>query len=299
MKEFKLDVEESKIFLVRGIICLVRFDGKKLYVRLGKADEKGNLELMPLSKEELKEQNIEETEQIINNEYFDVDIEESTPEFSDAETERVFREQQEKLKKKSFNLNDIEDAKRAKEIAEKAIATLEKPDANEEIQRLKDEKEDYKSKLEIVAQMNLERKKRELGAPDSITTPDELIAYEKGLKDSHGIPSGSAPLNQFQLGDGKLGFETLPQMIQWLRDNPSAENEKILNQLFMKSIQGSKRERIPEYSEDPVEKSSVLEVESNVMSPTSKKDPNIESDVERYNAVLRKRREEANKSKSD
>jgi hypothetical protein len=290
MDTFKIDIEESKLLIVKGVLCLIRFDGRKLYVKLGKADKNGMLELVPMSKEELLEQNIEESEQIINSEFWDIEIEESTPEFSDPETERIFREEQEKLKKKNFNLNDIEDAKRAKAIAEKAIATLEKPNAEEEIQRLRDERDDYRGKLEMIAQMELERKRRQLGAPDSITTPEELMAYEKGLKDSHGDLAGSAPLNVYQLGENKLGFETVEQMIQHLRDNPSPENELILRKLWEKTFSGMSQKKnfeIEYDSDEKTPKSNATEVEISLFEP---KDSSVESDKEKYDKVLRRNR---------
>ncbi len=171
---------------------------------------------------------------------------------------------------------------------------MEKPDAEEEIKRLKDEAEDYKGKLEMVAQMNLDRKRRELCAPDSIKTPEELMAYEKGLKNSgNSPPSGSAPLNVYQLGQGKLGFETLEQMIQHLYDNPTPENQEILRQLWTKTLKGTSQKKSFETQyplEDPVT-SNASEVEVSIFAP---KDPNIESDKEKYDKVLRKNKKKNN-----
>jgi hypothetical protein len=289
MEKFKIDVEESKQLVVKGVLCLVRSDGKKLYVRLGKPDKLGFLELVPMTKEELSEAEIEESEQIINSEYFYYNVEETEPEFSDPETERIFREQQEKLKKKSFDLGNEEDMRKARTIAENALKTLEKPDANSEIEKLRDERDDFKGKLEMIAEMEFNRQRQKLGAPDSVKSPEELMAYEKGLKNANNSPpSGSAPLNEYQLGDGKLGFETMEQMIQHLHDNPTPENEIILRKLWEKTLKGTSQKKNfeIEYSEDEkIPKSNATEVEVSIFEP---KDPRFESDKEKYDKVLKR-----------
>jgi len=288
MIPFTLDVKESKRLVSKGILCIIRFDGKKLYVRLVKADDKGNLELKPLSKTELSEAAIEESELIINDEYY-VEESEKTP--AEEQNDKAYEE----LKKKTFNSNSQSDMEQAKKLAEKQ---LEKLGASDEIQRLKDEAEDYKAKLEMVALMNLERKRRELNAPSDIDTVEKLVGYEKGLRrETNSAPSGSAPLNEYQLGNGKIGFETHEQMIKWLRDNPTPENEAILRELFAKAVKGTKQSS--QYPETEPQTSNAVEVNSDVMSSDSIKDPNIESDITKYNNVLKRRRQKASEGRSD
>ena len=72
---WKIEIQESQRLIAQGVICLVKIDGSKLYVR--PVTHKGNyVELKPLSMKELTDLKIEVQESCINSE-FDVEVDES------------------------------------------------------------------------------------------------------------------------------------------------------------------------------------------------------------------------------
>jgi len=57
------------------------------------------------------------------------------------------------------------------------------------------ERDNLQSKLDIIVEKEFERKKRELGAPEDITTVEQLIGFEKAQQEqTEKPPSGNVPL---------------------------------------------------------------------------------------------------------
>jgi hypothetical protein len=73
-KAFYQDIEETAQ-LPKGYTCAVNRKGVKLYFKLGKKTKEG-VELIPLTKEELKGLDIEETANDNLSELFNIEIEE-------------------------------------------------------------------------------------------------------------------------------------------------------------------------------------------------------------------------------
>src|SRR5271157_5284154 len=100
------------------------------------------------------------------------------------------------------NANSPEARKFVKEILEKKDEQQGIP-AN--FKDIAEENEDLKNKLAIIAEKQFEKKRKEVGAPDSVNTPEKLqgfIEAKKQLepKNEHG---GVAPLNSYQYNGGQ------------------------------------------------------------------------------------------------
>ena len=192
----KIDVEESLKFVDLGILVLVNEAGKKFYMRPKSTnDPKFPFELIPLTSSELKSIGVEESE--AHSEGEQIDVEESVHELSEEEkkwTEQEAKKYKEEWAKKnrqhSVNMNDPESVAAAKSILDKQLSKLQEPE------KLREENEDLKGKLQLAAEVAFDRKKRELGCTDAdIDTPDKLLSWEKGKSGrGSGSPSGSAPL---------------------------------------------------------------------------------------------------------
>lgn len=126
-------------------------------------------------------------------------------------------------------------------------------------QKLKESEEErlnYRSKLIVVAQSKFEQKKRELGAPDDIESPEvlkhwaETHADEKRRAERRADPvghggAGVVPLSG-QSGSGSgTEFSSQEELIDSLREQSrsrdaaeKANAEKILNELFSKGLRG-------------------------------------------------------------
>ncbi|MCJ7633436.1 hypothetical protein MUP77_13745 [Candidatus Bathyarchaeota archaeon] len=238
MSYFKIDIEESRALADKGILCLVNKAGRKFYVR---PKETGNkdypMEMIPLSTEEMRQLGltVEESENdTIENQ---VDIEESA-----SEPEK---------KPRTFDPRSEADMKEAAKLAEQALAKLKKDDpekwASPTEEQLKEENEDLKGKLSMIAEVALEKKKKELGCTDSeINTPEALMAWEKGKTGRGSTPSGSAPLQSNyegfmpqNTGDIiKRKFNSVEEMIMALRKQKTPESEAIIKELWRRGIQG-------------------------------------------------------------
>lgn len=97
--------------------------------------------------------------------------------------------------------HDVEEFEEPKQKVEITIKKDEKSKSLEQqLQEKSDEAEDYKSKLELIAEKEFERKKREVGAPDDIQTPEELKGFITA-KQPKREPAGTIPLTPEQLGD--------------------------------------------------------------------------------------------------
>lgn len=273
MNDWKLEIQESEKLVSKGILCMICGNGKKLYVKV-KAHKGDFLELVPLSIVELKENGIEIEESCLNYD-FDVEIQES--EFTNEEVQRRFEEER---RKRGLNvpLNTPESAQKAIEIATKAKEILERKSENPET--LKEENEDLKAKLELIASRELE--KRIKGYSEELKVifrndPSKLIGYELAKKENNSSesPSGSAPLNDKQMyGQIKeQSFNSEKEMIDYLRQNKTPENEAILKKLFEKAVQGI------------VEKGSWVLPFENVNSKTNENDSNVKSVEVNINSV--------------
>jgi hypothetical protein len=140
-------------------------------------------ELVPLSKEELQKLGLEVEEsvgeQVNSNDWNESNFEESASE--PEKTQKIMK----------VSASDPASIQAAKD----ALARIE---ASQNAEQLAEENADLKGKLGLIAEKELEKKRKELGAPDTITTPEELLAFEKGKQSKEN--SGSAPLNNAQWG---------------------------------------------------------------------------------------------------
>jgi hypothetical protein len=296
MLGWKLDIQESERLVEKGILCMVRkSDGSKLYVRIDKREGFDNIALIPLTKSEMKEFSIQESDQTINSEFWDIIVEESdqrTP--AQIATDEAY----ERAKKTTtFNQNSIEDMKKAEEIAKHAREVLEG-------------KTPYDKEVADNVRKTISDKYIALGhSPPSLETKEDiesaieiLKSFEEKerritrLEDQIPTPSGSAPLNNQQIY-GKIpeqSFESTKEMIDFLRKNPSAENEAILKKLFQKAIQGMKERNsveLPFEIANPKTKesddSNAKAIEVSILAP---KDASQESELEKFGIGKKKKR---------
>jgi len=251
-KGWQLEIEESaQLLKMHGVLCMVNPKGERLYVR--PVSHKGNfIELKPLSLKELSELNIEIQESCLNFD-FDVEVSESDTETPvEKETNRAYEEAK---KTNSFNLLDPEQARKARQLAEAAVKIAEQKSPDE----LQAENEDLRLKLELVAERELERKLNNLQITDPElrakfkNNPSQLLGYELAMKERFiekgEVPSGSAPLNDRQIGASAKGYETHEEMIKDLRNrakNGDSNAEIILNQLYKKVVSGIRERKSAE-----------------------------------------------------
>jgi len=296
--EWKIEIQESEQLLkVHGVLCMINSKGEKLYVK-PISHKNGFIELMPLNLKELKELGIEIQESCVNYD-FDIEVQESENLPSGEELAKRFEDEK---RKKNFQLTNLEDMKKAEEIARHAREVLERKDVSPE--ELKAENEDLKMKLEIIATKELDRRCQILGIPENSElrakireNPSILQGYEQRVKEemlSGGqIPEGSAPLNKFQLGQNAQGFESVKEMIDHLRKNKTPENEAILKKLFEKTVQGMKQRNsveLPFENVNPKEPTSddnvkAIEVPINSLGKG-------ESELEKFGVGKKKQRDE-------
>lgn len=129
----------------------------------------------------------------------------STPE----EINKRLEEYEKKFKGKQLELNPDN----VKEILDQWKETKDKLEEQTTL------REDYESKLRIIAEEKLEQKKKQLGAPDWIKTPSELKRFEESQEAKGG--KGSLPLSREQKQkegnySEKKGFKNVPDMIDSL-----------------------------------------------------------------------------------
>lgn len=305
MRDWKINVEESEKLMDKDIFVLENH-GRKLYCKTVLSEDKSKLEMIPLSRSELKELGIEVEESYSSEiDLFDVTVEESQGE-------------PEQPKKKVFNLNDPKDAEEAAQIANRQLEKLrkEKPEEwgaskpetrtetlkNKTPEELAVENEDLKEKLTIIAEKELERKKKEAGCSDpDINTKEKLDAWSLGKKSSQG--EGGAPNarpdSPAQVGpvSREQGYETPEQMIDDLRRRAregEAEGKIILDELMRKYIRGMKDAenfqikypRTPEPSNEQ-KGETIVKVIGQGTSP----DPTQESEVQKFFKKKQKRSE--------
>jgi len=113
-------------------------------------------------------------------------------------------------------------------------------------EELEEENEDFKAKLELLAEKELEARMSKLGIPEHERNyfrenPEGLKAYEMAKKSS--IPSPSFPLDSQQL-EAQKGFNSYEEMVEALRKaerEGNKEAKRILNTLMQKAMLGVKQ----------------------------------------------------------
>jgi uncharacterized membrane protein YkoI len=247
----KVDIEESVKYVDQGILVLT--NGKRKFYARAKAtgDKQYPYELVPLTSDEMKKFGIEESFQGDQSNDWHVDVEESEGQEETGKTHKV-------------NLNDPKDIEAAKEVLAVAEKRLH---GDSEKQELEEENEDLKGKLAMLAEINFQKKRKELGCTDpEIDTVDKLMSWQKGREGNPTAPAGSAPLNDRQMGIQlsddimKKKFNSPQEMISYLRrleksDNPVQANQakNILNAMFEKWA----REKKQGTNEQPFDANSV------------------------------------------
>ena len=228
---WKIDVEETQQFEESGLVVAVNRLGKRIHFKKGKQTEWG-IELVPLNLDELKALNIEES---LNESYFDLDIEESA-------------EEPEGELKHKVNMQDANSIKEGKVILDKRLKELEGSTTEEnqaEIKRLLEENEDLSGKLDLIAQQTFEKKKRELGAPKEIDTPEKLEGFARAKGEYNPASGGTANLNDAQYGKGldddifTKQYDNPVDLVRDLRIQAQNGNEKAkmaLDVLFLKGL---------------------------------------------------------------
>jgi hypothetical protein len=252
MTQIKIDIEESKAMLNKGLDVIVLKRGKqKYYAHVVLTGSKETpWELVPLSKEEMKTLNIQESYQGETENDWNVDVEESVPEPTEKKIYKI-------------NANDPASILAAKQA-------LERVENAQNADSLAEENADLKGKLGLLAEQEIEKKIQKLGVKDpklieELHDPEKLSAFEKGFnKEGIGSPSGSAPMSSdyySQFKDKPEGdilkrpWKSPEEMIMYLRANKSAQNEAILKQLWVKAIEVSKQNVPMKYpADDPITK---------------------------------------------
>jgi len=300
MINFKLEIQESERLVAKGIVCIVRSDGKRIYCRLAK--DGNEISLIPLTKEELVKAEIQESDQTANSEFWDIEVSESEHLPSGEELAKRFED--ERKKKTQIPLQTVEDAEKMRLIAEKAKEILSAKTPS--VEELQAELQDKTLKLEIIASRELNRRMDILSIPENSDlrakireNPSILTGYEQRVKEemlSDGkISEGSAPLNKFQLGQNAQGFANVEEMIKDLRTRAKsgdASAEAILKKLFVKMVQGLKERGSTELPFE-IANSKSKETNENVraieVSINAPKDPNQESELEKFGIGKKKK----------
>ncbi len=258
---FNLDVEESA-----KLGCVVVYSRKlkrKLYFKEGDKTKDGTV-LIPLSREELKAINIEES---VNDVLLPFEIEESAQnegESNDEWAKRRAKEMREEMEGHKVNMNDVESVKKGKEILEEREAELEGKPSREELEV---ELEDKKAKLEIVAEKELEKRMNALNIPEAQRNyfrenPSSLKAYEMGKSQ---LPSPNTPLNEAQFGNPTSSiwqkpFDNYEDMVRALKEAEKlgdAQAKEILNRLMQKSLLGARKAQL---GKEPENQPSLKEI---------------------------------------
>jgi hypothetical protein len=239
---WELEIQETQQFKDRNIVVLINAKGKHLFMKAVKMLD-GFIELTPISRQEaeLNQINYEES---LNESYFEATFEESQGEIENG---KIIHK---------FNSQDPESMRQAAKTAQEIADRLEGKTQDVNVKVLEEENEDLRSKLDLIATQKFMEKKRSLGAPDDITSPEELMGYEKAIKGktqpSQSIPSGTVPLSSQQPAKSE-GFGDYPSMVADLRKR--AETDPIareaLTQLMYKSLKGAKEATLPPYVEPP------------------------------------------------
>src|SRR3990172_10018663 len=116
-----------------------------------------------------------------------------------AEWQKEIAEKQDK----SLKIKVETDGDVLKELAVENAELRQKAGQTEDLETIKEQRDDYREKLNLIAEQDLERKMRELHVPESEKAhfrefPQELLGYAKAKEEmqKHEVPSGNAPLSQ-------------------------------------------------------------------------------------------------------
>jgi len=146
------------------------------------------------------------------------------------------------------------------------VVTKKDDEKKKELEQQLEEKtleaEDYKAKLQMIAEKEFERKKRELDAPDEIDTPEKLMAWELAKKGKKKEPSGVVPLSPAQLGQSgqeePKSYSSYEEMLKDLHDqekNGTPEEQAyakaVLDELVRRSVKAVKSGKMIEDEETP------------------------------------------------
>ena len=119
----------------------------------------------------------------------------------------------------------------------------------EQLEQARIEAEDYKSKLELVAQLEFERRRKLADAPENIQTPEQLEGFITGKTGKKPEPAGVIPLSPAQLGLQDKEPEYIPDdMMAYLHnlEKKGSDEEKIfakkaIDNLILKSMANLKK----------------------------------------------------------
>jgi|GEM_PF-6114210 len=223
-KGWKILVQETKA-LPSWVYCLKDAQDRLFYCKVGTCFDGTKLQVLfePLSSDECLKLglNVEETYSEKTKHY----VEESNnsepwnPEEEDFET---YRKKLELTNRTSGKLNV------------KSVENMRK-----KLEELEEEKEDYRSKLQLIADQAFEKRKMELNAPEDVDTPEKLRGFELA-KTEKSTPSGTVSLASQNARENE-GFDSYEEMIEHLisieskKGLPSREAKKILNEFWKRS----------------------------------------------------------------
>jgi preprotein translocase subunit SecD len=290
MPQYEIAIEESKQLIDSGILVIrVKNSNLKYYAKVKSTkDPKLPFELEFLTVDQLKKMGIQVEETVAQQDGnpmkdVDVDVEESAGEPEGKNAVKV-------------SANDPESIENAKKL-------LKKMEEKANIEQVIQERDDLKEKLDMLATAQFEKKKRELNAPDSITTVEALKAYEEGIRQKEN--GGSAPMNDRQMGipEGsddimKVKFNSVQDEIRELRRRERHPNPEIANQakelltaLYQKSLDAGKQGQPPQ-TFDPNTKEALQDLrlikKDGFLTPL---DPE-EGDLAQFKKTKRKRLQE-------
>lgn len=245
---WQLEIQETQQFKDKNIVVLVNAKGQHLFMKAVKMLN-GFIELTPISRQEATENQIN-YEESLNESYFESEFEESQSEFDNSKIVHKFNSQDPESMKLAAK-TALEIANRLEGKNAKIQESTETQTEKEDIESLRAERNTYKEMLDLVAQKEFEKKKAQLGAPDSIQTVEELKAFSEGKKANQRpiVQAGCVPLSSQQSSSEPQVFDSQEALIDNLRDrcstqNPNKEDRNLakaqLDALMLKCFKGQK-----------------------------------------------------------
>jgi len=160
-------------------------------------------------------------------------------------------EEEEKTKKDIVVVprDKYEEAKKVLGISKEQKPKETQVSEDSEKEALIEENEDLRNKLTLVAHAEFERKKRSLGAPQEIETPEQLQGWEMAKKSKEGEKGsfGTAPLSSQTSQNTDMEFESHEELVDFLRlkeregsAEEKAEAKAVLDELTKKMLEGVK-----------------------------------------------------------
>jgi hypothetical protein len=134
-----------------------------------------------------------------------------------------------------------------------SVSSQEIENLIEQKKAIESERDQFKTQLETVKQSAFAEKKRQLGAPDSITTPEQLQGYEQALKINNPAPSGQASLMGQYAQPQKTGTYANPESMisdlltkeRYSQDRAEkAQSKAVLDEMTIKIVKGAKEGQI-------------------------------------------------------